>query len=64
MSTTVTTSPLRWCRCGHGEHEHRSWLIECEAPGCQCNDYRRDRKRRRRIDDGTPDPLDSGDDTA
>ena len=57
MTTTVTTGPLRWCRCGHGEHEHRSWLIECSA--CDCAAYRRDRSRRARTVDGTPDPLDA-----
>ena len=53
MSTTVVTGPLRWCRCGHGEHEHRDWLIDCNAQGCRCKGYHWDRQRRRRIDDGT-----------
>lgn len=51
MTTITVTGPLRWCRCGHGEHEHRSWLIECEVAGCECRNYKRDRQRRRRIEE-------------
>lgn len=43
----TVTVPLRYCRCGHGEHEHRSWLAECEANDCDCGSYRRDRSRER-----------------
>lgn len=63
VASFTVSGPLHWCRCGHGEHEHRSWLIECQVDGCICNWYRRYRPRRGRIADGTveaPWVLDGG----
>ena len=59
MSTYTVTGPLRYCRCGHGEHEHSGWLHECPINGCTCERYVRDRNRRHSIESAPTDPKEA-----
>lgn len=45
MSTFTVSGPLRYCRCGHGEHEHVEWLFGCTNWDCDCESYKRSRAR-------------------